>query len=685
MAISFSRPDPSSPASVSAANFTMARRGFESEEVREFLRMVAAELARLQEREKFLERELRSAQRQGPSPAVALDEDVVTRLLGEEAARILTTSREAAAQIKSRAEEGASRLLREATDEAQRVREEAEIEAARRRQDTASDTEAELQMAKQQGREMVNEARAYRERVLGELARRRELARQQIESLVHGRDRLLQAFERARIAAVDVMAELTPLTEPQEYVNLAPTTGPVPLVVPVSELPPTRPSRPLVAAEEPVAEEPVAEEAPAVANEPVAEEPVAEVPVAEEPAAVEGPGPAVPEMRPAPRSRRETVVSMPEPAAGDDKAVADTGRMAPVVSLFAGEVDVPARTQPPAPPSAPPRVEPESEAQPETQPETEPEAAPEARGTVDDLFARLRAARAGAVAERARAEHPAAPEAPEVVKVVKVVKVAEVVKITEVAEAPAAPDSVFRASAAAPAAAADDLDGHGDESPFSRRDAELTPLIVVAARKLKRLLADEQNDVLLALRRKAPVTNLDTLLPAAAEHAARYGQAIRDELVHAALAGAASLDDGAAVDHRRAIDSLDVMRPALELLSTTVVEALRDRLDRAITTAAGDNSELAEAARSVYREWKTQRIDEHLDDVLRTAFGRGAYVVLAPGAPVCWTVDPHGPPCPDAEDNTLGGVVKAGDPFPTDHVCAPAHEGCRCMLQRAPL
>ncbi len=240
MAISFSRPDPSSPASVSAANFTMARRGFEADEVREFLRMVAAELARLQEREKFLERELRSAQRQGPSAAVALDEDVVTRLLGEEAARILTTSREAAAQIKARAEEGASRLLREATDEAQRVREEAELEAARRRQDTASDTEAELQMAKQQGREMVNEARAYRERVLGELARRRELARQQIESLVHGRDRLLQAFERARIAAVDVMAELTPLTEPQEFVNLAPTTGPVPLIVPASELPPVR-------------------------------------------------------------------------------------------------------------------------------------------------------------------------------------------------------------------------------------------------------------------------------------------------------------------------------------------------------------------------------------------------------------------------------------------------------------
>src|SRR5213592_1959885 len=91
-------------------------------------------------------------------------------------------------------------------------------------------------MAKQQGREIVNEARAYRERVLSELARRRELARQQIEQLIHGRDRLLQAFERARIAAVDVMAEMTPLGEPTEYVNLSPTTGPVPIMVPVAEL-----------------------------------------------------------------------------------------------------------------------------------------------------------------------------------------------------------------------------------------------------------------------------------------------------------------------------------------------------------------------------------------------------------------------------------------------------------------
>src|SRR6476620_511110 len=238
MALSFSRPDPSSPDAIASAGFSTSRRGYDQNEVRDLLRMVAAEMARLQEREKFLERELRTAQRGSTNVAVALDEEVVTKMLGEEAARILQTAREAASQIKIRSEDAAARMLREATDEAQRLREEAEVEAARRRQDASADAESELVMAKQQGREMVNEARAYRERVLSELARRRELARQQIEQLMHGRDRLLQAFERARLAAVDVMNELVPLGEPSEYVNLAPTTGPVPVMLP-NQPPPT--------------------------------------------------------------------------------------------------------------------------------------------------------------------------------------------------------------------------------------------------------------------------------------------------------------------------------------------------------------------------------------------------------------------------------------------------------------
>jgi hypothetical protein len=107
-------------------------------------------------------------------------------------------------------------------------------------------------------------------------------------------------------------------------------------------------------------------------------------------------------------------------------------------------------------------------------------------------------------------------------------------------------------------------------------------------------------------------------------------------------------------------------------------------LERSVNDAAGDNEELANMVRGIYREWKTQRIDEHLDDVARAAFGRGALAAVVPGTKICWMVDPNGPACPDAEDNALAGEVAAGQPFPTGDTCAPAHEGCRCMLALAP-
>ena len=678
MAISFSRPDPSSPAAVSTANFTVTRRGYEPEEVREFLRMVAAELARLQEREKFLERELRSAQRNAPTAAVALDEEVVTRMLGEEAARILSTSREAASQIKARAEEGAARVLREATDEAQRLREEAGIEASRRRQDAASDAESELQMAKQQGREMVNEARAYRERVLGELARRREMARQQIEQLVHGRDRLLQAFERARIAAVDVMAEMTPLGEPSEYVNLSPTTGPVPIMVPAADLRARVAEVEVEEVAEPVVAEPVVE---AVDASDTADETVALVRTDDE----FGDEPDAADLQEIEAefggdddSEVEVEVEVDEAAADvevddahdddaqdDDGHDDDGGTIAPVVSLFGNDQTVEASDD-------------EDEDEDEDGPTAATDDAPKA--TVDDLFARLRAARATSVIERATAttDDEAAPAAAEP---------APAAPAESVESTPAARDlvivgediSVFQASPTAPVAHVD-----ADDTPFGRRDAELTPLIVTSARKLKRVLADEQNDVLHVLRRRDPVRALDTLLPWENEHVLRYAAAIEAELEAAALAGAASVDDGDRGDHLRDIKSQQALQPAIATLTSAIIVPLRERLERAVADAGGDNGDLADAVRSLYREWKTQRIDEHLDDIARMAFGRGALVALQPGTPICWTVDPNGPDCPDAEDNALAGEVRAGQPFPTDHLCAPAHEGCRCMLQRTP-
>ncbi len=507
--------------------------------------MVAAELARLQERERFLERELRSAQHPGSSDAVTMDDDTATRLLGEEAARVLQTAREAATQIRARAEDGSARLLREATDEAQRLREEAEIESARRRQDAASDAEAEVQMAKQQGRDMVNEARAYRERVLSELARRRELARQQLEQLIHGRDRLLQAFERSRLAAVDVMAELTPLGEPVEYVNLQPTTGPVPLMVPATSMymQPDRDDDDLDLDQVAQTEVEVAE----VEIEIEIVELDIEIEVAEVELEVEADvfGEADDDTigLQLVESHDDTVVSLPEPAPFDDRNDNNDREPARVVSLFAKTSD---------------------------RAETKP------TSSVDDLFARLRESRADTVVERA--------------------------VIVEV-----------------PAAEVEDEEAESQtESGVDTVAEAVVPLILSASRKLKRVLADEQNELLDLLRRKEPVRTLDDLLPWEADQSARYSAAVEKDLVAAAVAGAQGGSDGR---------NPAIVRPAIDAVTNDIISPLRDRLTRSIDKAAGVNSDLANEVRGIYREWKAHRIDEYVEEIVRLAYDRGALTV----------------------------------------------------------
>ena len=601
--------------------------------------MVAAEMARLQEREKFLERELRTAQRGSTNSVVALDEEVVTRMLGEEAARILQTAREAASQIKIRSEDGASRMLREATDEAQRLREEAEVEAARRRQDASADAESELVMAKQQGREMVNEARAYRERVLSELARRRELARQQIEQLMHGRDRLLQAFERSRLVAVDVMAELTPLGEPSEYVNLAPTTGPVPLMVPNQRPVEEPPELPIAVTVVETSDDVAVDDGfdlIAVIDEIAVVEMVVEEVVVDEPAETADTVDQTPEDD---VDNPVLVMRDTHEVHGHDER--DKARKtAPVVALFgSGDDDDESVDEGPT-------------------------------ASVDDLFARLRAARAESVVERAQRAASDAADGHDATDADS----DATVSLTIIEDI-----TVFQASPEAPV-----VEEAPDNSAFGQRDASLTPIIVACARKLKRVLADEQNEILHTLRRNEPVRTIDTMLPWQTEQAARYAAAVTAELDKAALLGAASIGKGTTKEHKADINRVGATKVAVEALTATIVAPLRERLERAVADGAGDNEELANAVRGLYREWKTQRIDEHLDDVIRAAFGRGALAAVVPGTRVCWMVDPNGPACPDAEDNALAGEVAAGQQFPTGHTCAPAHEGCRCMLALAP-
>jgi DivIVA domain-containing protein len=638
MAISFSRPDPSSPAAVGSAQFTVTRRGFDTEEVRDFLRSVSAELGRLQERERFLESELRAMQTRGMSGPGVLDEETVTALLGEETARVLTVAREAAAQMRVRAAEAAERLVREANSDAIRVREDADIETSRRRSDAASDVEAELELAKQQGREMVNEAREYREKVLSELARRRELARQQIEQLIHSRDRLVNAFDRARLAANDVVGDLAEFDDLSNEVAHAtgitkPTNASSNDFVDHTQDPEAIPQKMAGTQVIDVVEEEIMEEL--VADDEIIEEVIIEEVIINEVAETTI------------TSIHEEQVGMSDHPSTDVPAVE---HLAEVVQLF-GKKHREATITPVVAPKSTPEPEPIAKveapriAEVKPQPSKTPAKTP-AKKSVDDLFASLRKT---STAEVARTATPktASPETTE-------------------------PKAVIPK----PKAVIPKVDG----SVFVHRDEVLAPIIVTLTSKMKRVLADEENSMLTYLQGKKAAVALEKVLPEPSTHVQGYVEAVAEDVMSAAMGGAKSLSSSLKADLRRKVTSAAVMQVMSKNIDDVLVRPLRDRIQRCVEQSDGDREEMSKLIRSVYREWKMQRVEQHIGDIARLAYSRGAYLVLDQGTSVCWMVDPNGPPCADAEDNSLAGATALGSEFPTGHTHPTAHTGCRCLI-----
>lgn len=617
MAISFSRPDPSSPAAVGSAQFSVVRRGFEQEEVRDLLRGVSAELARLQERERFLESELRSLQTRGLSAPGAIDEEMITALLGEETARVLTSAREAAKQQIARAAETAERLVREASSDAARIRQEAEIESSRQRNDAVADVEAEIELAKQQGREMVIEAREYREKVLSELARRRELAREQIEHLIHDRDRLVAAFDRARLAANDVVGDLTEFDElSEEVARISGLNTPVDATAPIffdhTKDPDAIPqSSELIEVEEVVRV--IAESIDSTTIEVV--EATDEIEVEE--LVEETPDTTVVAMHEAPAGMSEHPSS--EPPAQE--------HIAEVVQLFGKK-----RKEEEAPQAvveSPVEAAEVVEAVEVTKAVKQPPVTTPQKKSVDDLFARLKQTNTAEVARTAK---------PKVV----------VPKV--------------------------------DQGVFDHRDAVLEPILVLITRKMKRVMADEENSMLTYLQGKKSIVALEKVLPAANEHLQMYVEALAEDVISAAMAGAQSLSKSLKADLRKRITRSAVMQVVSRTLDESTIRPLREKIQRSVEQCNGDRDEMSNLIRSVYREMKMQRVEQQVSDIARMAYSRGAYLVLDQGTKVCWMVDPNGPSCADAEDNSLAGSIGLGSEFPTGHIHPTAHAGCRCLI-----
>ena len=650
---------------IARRTFATAFRGFDAPEVRSFLKRVADAFASLETEVRELRQRLDEVGRtpstlaaSAPPAPVELDEEMLTNALGMETARVLRSAREAAADIQAKAEQKVARLVREAEEEAARLRSDAETVLSRRveeaeevaagiRRAAEADAEAvrakakagadtEIEAAKAQGRELVIEAQALREKVLGDLSRRRKLGLAQVEQLRAGRERLLDAYRLVRRTLDEVTEELSAAeAEARLAAEAAGRRVAAEAEVSVEEL-----EAELTAGRDLVLE-------PAVEADPEAEA----APAAEAEAEAKTDADGAPEAEAAPvvaleerRSSTLRIIRRPKNGGREEPvelAVVEPSGEDEVVRVIRPEkgaepepvtVDEPATT---AAPEEPAPVEAVVAAAPDlAEAATEPD--------IDSLFARIKADRAAAVADAesvlAEGEAEAAPE-PE-----------------------AAPD---------PAATSDD-----DESALQLRDKLLEPVDSALVRRLKRALQDDQNDTLDRVRTAKGKPTVEVLLLDEADHAHRYRDVAVLLLAEAAKAGAAfaGRDDA---------DAPGVGDQADEL-AREIVHPLRERLARGLEEAAtsGDDDLFARLS-SVYREWKLQRLEPAARHAVATVFARNAFALVPDGTMLRWVVDDEGGPCPDCDDDALAGPTAKGEAFPTGQLHPPAHPGCRCVLVAA--
>ena len=391
--------------------------------------------------------------------------------------------------------------MRDATREAARLLEESNVEASRRRSNVSVEAEQELEVAKQQGREMIAEVRAYRERVLTDLAKRTEDARSELEHLVHERERLLGAFELARHAATDVVGDLNEFDETLRGTGVTP-----PLVQPDAPPPPrpTRPSKtPIFDAkqyEHELGESHQSAEATSVVpdvapskDEVAGKEGVAIVDDVEHVDHVDEPVATV-----------ETVTTVEETpkAIVETTEVSETAevvQLAEVVNLsdrrrqketprashVAPELDAPEHPVLERIEGSSPGEQPQSASPDPTSPAT--------TSRVDEIFARLRTASTTRVAS----------------------------ETTQKIAAPGKPPKV-------------------DESVFQRRAEVVYPALPALIRAIKRRLADNENAVLTHVSTKRSKLTLTALLATPSEHALQYTEAIRELVTSIAVDAARS-------------------------------------------------------------------------------------------------------------------------------------------------
>lgn len=661
--------------------FATVRRGFDPQEVRAYLDLLAKALEQADKREQELLAELQEAEERARHPVI--DEGVLTSSLGQRSAAVLRGAHEEAARILSQAEETAAAMVRDAQQQATEVQVNAESSAAQRiaeaeleanslRQQARDDAavaleaareegESVVERAREQGRTMLDQAQDARRRVLADMAHRRRLMTEQIDLFRSARDEIAGSVVGVRRSLDRIVEDLS---HAEDSARAAAAGAARPHTVDVPE--------PVLVEE---GERAIAEfgalggggthlathavpgasgggeaPAPSVADEGAGTREVDGVlrfddvaTVVEEPASR-----TASEGTPGSNGSYEEETSVPAVVVRPSAATKALGEGTRAAALHDWQDD----------PALAATATPEPGAQPVVPALDEsPVSADPATGATDveGLFARLRAGQRAGVEDTGAA--------------------------TGNGEEDSTGAAGRVATLAGPEAAIGEGEGEGEPSPdaqaFARRAETLDPIVMTLARRLKRALQDDQNRLLDRLRQGSGEWSDELLLDEGSQQS-MYAEAATTSVRDAMAAGSAFAR--AVVGGRqpkRATPDQRVVDAVSKELASTVVTLIRRRLE------GGETPDAAERIGAAYREWRGERIERLAEDSAVDAFSQGVLGGAGKHS-VRWSRSEVGPGCADCEDNALAGVVAPGDEFPTGHRHPPAHAGCRCLVLPTP-
>jgi DivIVA domain-containing protein len=656
--------------------------------------------------------------------AASLERDRLLAGAEREAAAVVEAARAEAESLVGEAQ----RVLATRTAEADEAKAALVAEAERIRVEAEADAEAALEAAREQGRQMIAEARSVRERVLSDLVRRRRTSRQQLDQLKAGRDRMARALGEVRRQLDEALGELAvAVPEARQAAESVPRRDDDGSdAAEVADL-----ERELDSARTMDLPRPGRRRSSA-ATPGAGASGVAAAATGAPPSGAAGAGPEGQAAAGEAGLVDVAGAGAPGAPAGEAGVVDVAGAGAPGAAAGeAGVVDVAGAGAPGAPAgegdggeTAAGDAAGEGDAGSET--------ARPATVDIDSLFARIRASRSRAVTqarevlagdgdavgaagraatpgrkeaapagpgapgreaaapsgtppprgEAGRAPAPGgeeaaapagtpAPRGEEAPPAEDATPAEGVVPGPRPAGEVAAGDGVVEAVPAGdePAEIEDDDDVAAATGPFAARDRALASLERDLARSLKRVMADAQSELLDLVGRGRGGLSVADLPPVEAQRA-RYRKAATRAVAAALRAGAAA--GTGAVDEGRIAELVDA-------LARQVADPIRARVEQTVDQVGGERDAVLSRVRAHYREFRTGELGSLVADTLAEAYAVGLYRSFPEGTPLVWTPDPRTAVGPDCFDNSLAGPVRVPEPYPTGHQHPPGAPGCRCL------